>query len=127
MNDFKNAFKKFHAEIEKKKGFKKAPFGIIGLETALPLSLSLVDKKKVSLSKLIRIMSTKPAEIINIKRGSLRKGFKADIVIFDKNKKIIVNKGLMYSKSRNTPFDGIKLKGKVIRTIVNGKTVYTSN
>ena len=116
-----------HAEKEKKKGFKKAPFGIIGLETALPLSLSLVEKKSVSLSKLIRIMSTKPAEIINIKRGSLKKGFKADIVIFDKNKKVRVNKELMYSKSRNTPFNGIKLKGKVIRTIVNGKTVYTSN
>ena len=72
-------------------------------------------------------MSTKPSEIINIDRGSLKKGFKADVVIFDKNKKIIVNKELMYSKSKNTPFNGMKLKGKVIRTIVNGKTVYTSN
>ena len=116
-----------HAEKEKKKGFISGPFGIIGLETALPLSLNLVRKKKISVSNLINIMSTKPSEIINIDRGSLKKGFKADVVIFDKNKKIIVNKELMYSKSKNTPFNGMKLKGKVIRTIVNGKTVYTSN
>ena len=72
-------------------------------------------------------MSTKPSEIIKIKRGSLKKGFKADIVIFDKNKNIIIDKDKMSSKSKNTPFHGAKLKGKVIKTIVNGKTVYTSS
>jgi len=115
-----------HSAEEKKAGFKNAPFGITGLETALPLSLKLVHDKKISLSNLISLMSTKPSKIININRGSLRKGLHADLVIFDMNRKIIIDKKMMYSKSKNTPFDGIKLKGKVIRTILKGKTVYSS-
>lgn len=116
-----------HSEDEKKIGFKKAPFGIIGLETALSLSLKLVHSKKVSLTSLIYKMSTKPSEIIKINRGTLRKGSVADVVIFDINKKVKIDKKIMHSKSTNTPFDGIQLKGKVIRTILNGKTVYNSN
>ena len=115
-----------HTAKEKSAGFEKAPFGIIGLETALPLSLKLVENKKVSLSKLIYKMSTKPSEIININRGTLKVGSEADIVIFDINKKVKVNKNKMFSKSRNTPFDGQNLKGKVIRTICSGRTVYKS-
>lgn len=72
-------------------------------------------------------MSTKPSEIIKINRGTLRKGSVADVVIFDINKKVKIDKKIMHSKSTNTPFDGIQLKGKVIRTILNGKTVYNSN
>ena len=71
-------------------------------------------------------MSTRPSKIININRGSLKKGLDADLVIFDMNRKITIDKKTMYSKSKNTPFHGIKLKGKVIRTILKGKTVYSS-
>ena len=116
-----------HAESEKRMNFKNAPFGIIGLETALPLSLKLVHDKKISISKLISLMSTRPSEIINIPKGSLKKGLDADLVIFDMNKTVVVDKNKMHSKSKNTPFNGIKLKGKVIRTILKGKTVYSSN
>jgi len=116
-----------HAESEKRMNFKNAPFGIIGLETALPLSLKLVHDKKISISKLISLMSTRPSEIINIPKGTLKKGSDADLVIFDMNKPVVVDKNKMHSKSKNTPFNGIKLKGKVIRTILKGKTVYSSN
>tara|TARA_B100000482_G_C12477575_1_gene247398 strand:- start:465 stop:683 length:219 start_codon:yes stop_codon:yes gene_type:complete len=72
-------------------------------------------------------MSTRPSEIINIPKGTLKKGSDADLVIFDMNKPVVVDKNKMHSKSKNTPFNGIKLKGKVIRTILKGKTVYSSN
>tara|TARA_Y100001936_G_C16094023_1_gene689814 strand:- start:7814 stop:9094 length:1281 start_codon:yes stop_codon:yes gene_type:complete len=115
-----------HTAKEKSVGFAKAPFGIIGLETALPLSLNLVHTKKISLSDLIYKMSTKPSEIININRGTLKVGSEADIVIFDINAKVKINKNSMLSKSKNTPFDGHNLKGKVIRTICSGRTVFKS-
>ena len=116
-----------HSEKEKSLGFKKAPFGIVGLETALPLSLNLVHKKIISLSDLIYKMSTRPSEIININRGSLKKGSIADIVIFDMNAKNKIDKSTMYSKSKNTPFHGFNLKGRVVRTIVGGRTVFNSS
>ena len=72
-------------------------------------------------------MSTKPCEIINIDRGNLKKGSIADIVIFDMERKVKIDKAAMYSKSSNTPFNGINLKGKVLRTILKGKTVYSSS
>ena len=71
-------------------------------------------------------MSTKPSEIININRGTLKVGSEADIVIFDINAKVKINKNSMFSKSKNTPFDGHNLKGKVIRTICSGRTVFKS-
>ena len=116
-----------HSEKEKSLGFKKAPFGVIGLETALPLSLSLVHKKIISLSDLIYKMSTRPSEIININRGSLKKDSIADIVIFDMNAKNKIDKSTMYSKSKNTPFHGFDLQGRVVRTIVGGRTVFNSS
>lgn len=116
-----------HSEKEKSVGFKKSPFGIIGLESSLPLSLNLVHEKIISLSDLIYKMSTKPSEIININRGSLKKGSIADIVIFDMNAKIKIDKNKMFSKSKNTPFHGFDLKGKVIRTILRGKTVFNAS
>jgi len=116
-----------HSEKEKSLGFKKAPFGVVGLETALPLSLSLVHKKIISLSDLIYKMSTRPSEIININRGSLKKDSIADIVIFDMNAKNKIDKSTMYSKSKNTPFHGFDLQGRVVRTIVGGRTVFNSS
>jgi dihydroorotase len=71
-------------------------------------------------------MSTKPSEIINIKKGTLKKGSNADLVIFDINKIVTIDKNNMNSKSKNTPFNGSKLKGKVLKTILKGKTVYSS-
>ena len=72
-------------------------------------------------------MSTRPSEIININRGSLKKDSIADIVIFDMNAKNKIDKSTMYSKSKNTPFHGFDLQGRVVRTIVGGRTVFNSS
>ena len=114
-----------HSEDEKNVEFDKAPFGIVGLETALPLSLTLREKKLLTLNEIIEKLTVLPARIINIDRGTLGKNKVADITIFDPNEKFTVDKNSFSSMSKNTPFDGWKLKGKVKYTIVSGKIIYT--
>lgn len=116
-----------HSFDEKNLEFDLAPFGIVGLETALPLSLKLVDKKVLTLKKLIEKLTVEPAKILNLNRGSLKVGSVADIVIFDRNEKFVVNCDKFYSKGRNTPFNGWRVAGKVKYTIVSGKVVYSDN
>ena len=115
-----------HSEEEKTKGFAKAPFGIVGLETAYALGVSkLVKTGVMSYRALIGKMSTNPAKILGLTeldgRGTLREGAVADIVIANPNEKWIVDASKMKSKSKNTPFDGEFLQGKVKMTIVNGE------
>ena len=114
-----------HSEDEKNVEFDKAPFGIVGLETALPLSLMLRDKKLLSLTEIIEKLTVIPSRIINIDRGTLGKNKIADVTIFSPNEKFTVDKTSFSSKGKNSPFDGWKLKGKVKYTIVSGKIVYT--
>ena len=113
-----------HSEREKSKGFVKSPFGIIGFETALPLSLDLVRNNFLSLFELVDKLSCRPAKLSKIKRGSLKKGSIADITIFDPNKKFKFTKKMVNSKSKNSPFLGKILIGKVFITIVNGKIIF---
>ena len=113
-----------HSEREKSKGFLKSPFGIIGFETALPLSLDLVRNNFLSLFELVDKLSCRPAKLSKIKRGSLKKGSIADITIFDPNKKFKFAKKMINSKSKNSPFLGKILIGKVFITIVNGKIIF---
>jgi len=114
-----------HDENSKKTSYDKAAFGITGLETAFSLSYTyLVLKNKLSLNRLIEMMTIKPAAIIGIDRGSLEVGKKADITILDLNEEYIVDSNKFYSKGKNTPFNGYKVKGKPIFTIVDGKIVY---
>jgi dihydroorotase len=102
-----------------------APFGLIGLETALGLALTqLVHTGKVSLSHLVILMSTNPARIINQPLGRLQVGGAADITVFDPNLEWTYRVAEGRSKSRNSPFDGWKLKGAATATIVAGKIVY---
>jgi len=113
-----------HSKEEKALPFNEAPNGIIGLETGLALPLThLYHTGKLSLEKVIELMSTKPAEILNLNAGKLKKGGTADLVIFDPNEEWTVNSWRFKSKARNMPFDGMKLKGKVKYTIVDGKIV----
>ena len=113
-----------HDIVDKQVEYQNACFGIVGLETALPLSLKLVDEKILSMSDLIKKLTSTPADIFNLSSGSLSLGNDADILIFNPNFEYSIDISKFHSKSKNSPFDGWKVKGKVIRTLVRGKTVY---
>ena len=113
-----------HDEASKAMDFSRAPSGIIGLETALPLTLRLVDEGVLSMDGAIAKLSTNPSRILSLNRGTLSKGSQADITIFDGEREFVVQKAVFRSKSRNTPFDGWKLKGVVELTIAGGRIVY---
>lgn len=104
--------------------FQLAMNGMIGLETALPLCLTLVHEGDITLTQLVKLMSTNPAKILNISGGSLEIGNTADITIFDMNEEWTYSEDKILSKSKNTPFKGWKLKGKVKHTICEGKIVW---
>lgn len=113
-----------HTDSEKDVEFAFAPFGIIGLETALSLSImELVDKKVLSWPELITRMSVKPAAILGIDRGNLKNGSAADIVLIDPDKEYTYTKDSIESKSKNSPFINWILKGKAVKVFVNGKPV----
>lgn len=114
-----------HNPNEKMLEYDHAPFGIIGLETALGLALTkLVHTGKINLYRLIELLSTNPARISNKPLGQLRAGSEADVTIFSTESSWTYDVKQTMSKSRNTPFDGTKLKGQVAATIVAGKIAY---
>jgi len=113
-----------HHRDEKVCEFDKAAFGIVGLETMLPLSLELVRRGYIDLSRMIDALSTQPARVLGIGRGTLAVGAPADIAIFDPDREWILHADGMATKSRNTPFDGWKLTGKAVRTLVAGVVVW---
>ncbi len=115
-----------HSEDEKKVEFDLAPFGIVGLETALPLSLKLVEDGVLTLSQMISKLTDSPSKILNLGKGTLEIGCAADVVIFDPEKEITIERNKFHSKSKNSPFHGWSLKGLVEHTIVDGKVVYSA-
>jgi len=115
-----------HSEIEKDVEFDKAAFGIIGLETALPLTLALVREGVVDLSTAIAKLSYNPASILSIKGGTIEEGKEADLTIIDLNSEYVIEKDSFKSKSHNSPFIGQKMKGKAILTMVGGRIVWDS-
>ncbi len=111
---------------EEKADFFNAPNGVIGLETSLAAGITyLVKKGYISLFKLLYMMSTVPAEILGINAGSLKVNAPADIVLFDPEEKWIVEPENLHGKSKNTPFKGMELTGKVKYTICSGKLVFS--
>lgn len=113
-----------HLDEEKQQEFKVAPSGIIGLETTLPLVITnLVHKKVLTLSQAIKKLTSNPAKIFNLNKGTLSVGSDADITIIDLIKTKVIEK--FYSKSKNSPFVGMKLTGFADTTIVAGKVVMT--
>ncbi|MCR4610316.1 MAG: dihydroorotase [Lachnospiraceae bacterium] len=115
-----------HSMEEKSKSMKDAPFGIVGLETSLPLSYTyLVETGRLSLIELISKMSYNPARILGIDKGDISVGNVADITIFDANSKYVIDPDTFVSKGKNTPFTGMEVKGEVKYTILAGKVVYT--
>jgi dihydroorotase len=114
-----------HAAHEKQFEFAEAPFGIVGLETALPLTLSLVEEGILSLEAAVSKLSTEPARVFGLPRGTLEPGVDADLVLVDPNVQWEIDANQFRSKSRNTPFAGWKAKGRVVMTLVAGTVVYT--
>jgi dihydroorotase len=113
-----------HSAMEKEVEFDAAANGFVGLETSLPLSLSLVEMGYLSINDLIAKMSVNPARILRRGTAGLRPGQPADVTIIDLAREFTVDAGSFRSKSRNTPFDGWKLKGKAVLTMVGGNIVF---
>lgn len=114
-----------HSAEEKALPLTQAPSGIVGLETSLGLTLTaLCHTGKLPLLKIIGLMSTAPADILGIRKGSLEPGADADLVIFNPDEAWSVDPAAFQSKGRNTPFAGMTLRGKVKYTIAGGKIVY---
>ncbi len=110
-----------HGMDEKSGEFDYAPFGIVGLETALGLTLKLVEEGVLSLFEVIRKLSVNPAAILKIDKGALSIGSDADITIIDPAVAWTVDSSQFASRSRNTPFNGWKLTGRAVQTIVGGQ------
>jgi dihydroorotase len=104
--------------------FAEAAPGAIGIETMLATSLRLVHSGDITLPVLLKAMSTRPAELLGLAGGTLRPGSPADVVVFDPEAPWILDPAELKSKCKNTPFDEARLTGRVVRTIVAGRTVY---
>lgn len=115
-----------HSPEEKDVEFSQAPFGVIGMESMLPLVVTeLVEKKVLSWPEAIAKLTINPARILGIAKGTLKIGKDADITIIDPRKNWTINPDKFKSKSRNCPFAGWKVKGKAIKTIIAGREVNT--
>jgi dihydroorotase len=115
-----------HATYEKEVEFDRAPFGILGLETELALFLEILlhQRKVLTLSEIIALLTINPAKLLRLDRGTLSVGAPADITILDPDHSWSVDKNASASLSRNTPFHGTQLRGRALQTIVGGKTVW---
>jgi dihydroorotase len=115
-----------HHYDEKEQAFDDAPNGIVGLETALGLSLTeLVHTGLIDLATLVERMSCAPARAFSLQGGTLRVGAPADVTLFDPSLEWTVDAARFLSLSRNTPFDGRPLRGRALRTIVGGRTAWS--
>lgn len=114
-----------HTAVEKGMSMKKAPFGIVGLETAAALTYTeLVLKEYLTPMQMAEKLSCNPAKIIGSKKGTLKEGSVADVVIFDPSRTYQIDAKQFAGKAKNTPFNGRTVTGKVITTIVSGEVVY---
>jgi len=111
-------------EESKRLTFSQATTGASGIETMLPLALELFHNKSIKLDKLIAAITSNPAKILKIDKGSLKKGNDADLCIFDISKPWSVDKSKLKSKSKNTPIENRKLQGQVLKTFVKGEIAY---
>lgn len=114
-----------HDAEEKALPLAQAPFGIVGVETMLPLSLELYHSKAVPLRRIMGMMTYQAADIIKEKAGRLQKGLRADLTVIDLDTAWTIDTQAFHSKSKNSPFHGRPTKGRAIRTILAGETVFT--
>lgn len=116
-----------HCVEEKQKPITEAPFGIVGFETAVPLTITnLVEPGYLTPLQMAEKMSYNPAKVIGIDKGTLNPGKMADVVIIDPKREYTIDANRFVSKGKNTPFHGKTVRGKVMYTIVEGKIVYKS-
>lgn len=116
-----------HSAVEKAKDLEHAPFGIVGLETSVALTVTnLVKKGYLTPMQMAAKMSYNPAKVLGIPKGTLDEGKIADITIIDPDKEYTIDVNNFESKGKNTPFDGYKVSGEVEYTILNGKIVYSN-
>jgi dihydroorotase len=113
-----------HHPDEKALSLAQAPFGVIGLETTLPLVLSLVDQGLIRLERAVELLTTGPVKAMGLDGGTLGEGQDADLVVVALDRSIRVDVRAFRSKARNCPFDGWSLKGQVLLTMVGGQVVY---
>jgi dihydroorotase len=114
-----------HHQDEKDDDFDSAPFGIVGLETAVALCLDrLVRTKIITLGRLVELLSSGPARILKVEGGTLAPGSRADVTLLDLERPFRVEPQAFFSKGKSTPFAGWELRGRAVRTIVGGATVW---
>ena len=117
-----------HHSDEKMVEFDRAPFGIVGLETAVPLVFDrLVHAGKIPVRRAIELLSTNPARLMGIPGGTLTDGVPADITIIDPDRTQTIDAGALKSRSKNTPFHGWTLRGGVVMTLVGGRVVHKAD
>jgi dihydroorotase len=117
-----------HHYDEKQVEFDRAPFGIVGLETAVPLTFErLVHAGHIPLRRMIELLSVNPARVLNLPGGTLSEGAAADITVLAPDLAVRVEATKLRSRSKNTPFDGWQLRGGVAATIVGGRTVFVND
>ena len=104
--------------------FAQAEFGVVGLETLLPIALQLVHDGSISLLALLAKLTCAPADLLGLDAGRLRKGAPADLILFDPEAPWRVREEDLRSLSKNTPFEGRPVQGKVLCTLVDGRTIY---
>lgn len=116
-----------HDVDDKRHPFAESAEGAIGLETLFAAAMRLYHNGEVELSRLIEALSTKPAKIFGLPGGTLKPGSNADLIIADLDEPWVVHEDDIISRSKNTPFEGERFSGKVLQTMVDGRTIYTSN
>ena len=104
--------------------FGEADFGAVGLETLLSAGLRLVHAGQIPLANLLRAMTTRPADILGLEQGRLKRGAPADLIRFDPDEPYVLNKDDLKSRCKNTPFDEARLQGVVKTTMVGGEIVH---
>ncbi|MFQ5783853.1 MAG: dihydroorotase family protein [Alphaproteobacteria bacterium] len=113
-----------HDQDSKRLPFAHAANGVVGLETLLPLALELVHNRQMELIEVMAAMTVRPAVLLGLDVGRLTVGAPADLVLFDPDRPWVIDADALHSKSKNSPFDGRSVEGRVLRTVVGGRTVY---
>jgi dihydroorotase len=113
-----------HDQDSKRQPFAQASFGIIGLETLLPLTLELYHNKHLSLSDALALVTCKPAALLGLAAGRLAKGAQADLALIDPDRPWKIDEDAFRSKSKNSPFDGRPVQGHALRTVVDGRAIF---